>query len=161
MDAHKKSSETTIPKLENWVAKKEGMLAKKQAWLAKVKAWLAETRDLLRSIEEKAIIAEVVATSTTAQVVEEYKNLEAFKEDVAKARVGAYSIGFEDYKAKVAWAHPKLDLSDVVADGATLEKGGREEGGAKVAEMPKLEVTMVDPAAIEVEVLVAATGVDT
>lgn len=37
-------------------------------------------------------------------------------------------------KKKVARAHPRLDLSNIIANGAILEEGGREEGSRIIEE---------------------------
>lgn len=72
-------------------------------------------------------MVEAIATSAIDWVVEEYKNSKAFEIDIAEARVGAYAIGFDDCKAKVDWNHPRLDLSNIIANGALLEEEGRDE----------------------------------
>lgn len=107
-------------------------MAERQAWLAKVEAQLAQIEGLLWSIEKKVKTAkervEFVATSAAAWAVKEYKNSDTFEEDVAKARVETYAIGFNNCKTKVARAHPRLDLSNIVTNGATPEEEGREKG---------------------------------
>lgn len=88
--------------------------------------------------------------------------MDAFEEDDTEAGVGAYTIDFEDYKAKVARAHHDLDMRNKVTDDATPKEGEREEGRAKATEEPKSKVTLVeDLVAIAVEVPVATIGVDT
>lgn len=104
---------------------------------------------------------ESATTSATTRVIEEYKNLDAFEEDATEARVEAYSISFNDCKAKFAWAYLGLDLSNIVTDGTAPEEG-REERGTEATEVLKYEVTMVEnPASTIVENPAITVGVDT
>lgn len=62
------------------------------------------------------------------------------------ALIGVYAISFEDCKAMVARANPRLDLSNIVTGGVVPVKEGHEE---ETIEALVPEVTMMeDPAAI-------------
>lgn len=93
-----------------------------QTWLAEVEARLVQTEGLLCSANKKSKAIEERATSTVVQVVEVYKELEDFENDISKARVYAYIFDFNDYKDKVAQAYPKLDLSGIFRDKAVRNK---------------------------------------
>lgn len=62
--------------------------------------------------------------SVATLVVDEYKRLEAFKNDAIEVKADAYIFNFNDCKEKVARAYPNLDPSGIITDRATPEEGG-------------------------------------
>lgn len=52
--------------------------------------------------------------------MDEYKKSKAFEDDATKAKENAFVFNFNEN-------HPRLDLSDIITDGATPKKEGEEE----------------------------------
>lgn len=64
--------------------------------------------------------------SQATQVVEEYKDSDAFKANTVAAIVGAYNLGFDDYK-KVTNAFLSLDLRRITPTGELEEDKEEDE----------------------------------
>lgn len=93
---------------------------------------------LIRWIKAKKRVELVEAI--ILKVVDDYKKLVAFDQEVIEASIVSYQYGFDDCKAKVAQLFSKLDLSGVIIE-EDVEEGEIWEGGTKGASTE--EVTLV------------------
>lgn len=85
----------------------------REEWARAIEEHARAKSNRARAIEDRIRVLEVRANTTknrTVQVVEEYKDSDAFKIDTAVAIVGAYNLWFDDWKKKIVNAFPSLDL---------------------------------------------------
>lgn len=96
--------------------------------------------------------------STATQVVEEYKDFEAFVNDAVEAKKDAYFFRFDNCKKMVAKAYPTLDLNGILISGgeeATMkeEKEGIVEEEGKATRERVAKEASADEGLIEVPAL--------
>lgn len=73
----------------------------------------------MRAAEEQAI-------AFASQAIEEYKKIADFAQEVTKAGVDAYLVGFTNCKNKVTQVFLQLDLSDVLVETTFGKKEGEK-----------------------------------
>lgn len=96
--------------LEAKLRKKKNKLMSNKATIKDLKKKLDEVVAWAMEVEKEAKLAK----ADTLNVVNNYKKLTDFKEEVNEASSFNYEYGFDDYKAKVKELFLDLDLKEVI-----------------------------------------------
>lgn len=90
----------------------------------------------MKAANDRAKAVKERATSTTTQVVEEYKDSDAFENDATMAIVGVYGLRSGDYK-KVTIAYLSLNLHLIMVSSIAKEEEEEEEELAAEGEIAR------------------------